>query len=35
MKIKLPKIVGDLLVELRKLCMNGAVVKKFLAALRQ
>ena len=34
MKVKLPKIVKDLLVELRKLYMNGAVVKKFLAVLK-
>ena len=33
-KIKLPKIAGNLVAELRKLHMNGAVVKTFLAVLK-
>ena len=33
-KIKLYKIVGNLLDKLRKLWMNGVVIKKFLAFLQ-
>ena len=29
------KIVGNVLVELRKLYMNGVIVKKFLAVLKK
>ena len=32
-KIKLKKILGNLLDDLRKLCMNGVVMLKFLAFL--
>ena len=33
-KIKLQKIVGNLLIKLRKLYMNGTVTWKFLAFLK-
>ena len=33
-KIRLLKIAGNVLAELRKLHMNGVVVKKFLAVLK-
>ena len=33
-KIKLQKIVGNLLDKLRKLYMNGTVIKKFLASIQ-
>ena len=33
-KIKLQKIVGNLLDKLRKLYMNGTVIKKFLAFIQ-
>ena len=33
-KIKLQKIVGNLLIKLRKLYMNGTVAWKFLAFLK-
>ena len=33
-KIKLQKIVGNLLDKLRKLYMNGMIIKKFLALLK-
>ena len=32
-KIKLKKILGNLLDEILKLCMNGVVILKFLAFL--
>ena len=31
---KLQKIVGNLLIKLRKLYMNGTVIQKFLAFLK-
>ena len=34
-KIKLQKIVGSLLDMFRKLYMNGTVIKKFVAFLKQ
>ena len=34
-KIKLPKIIGNLLDELRKLNRTVTVIKKFLAVFRQ
>ena len=34
-KIKLQKIVGNLLDKFRKLYMNGTVIKKFVAVLKQ
>ena len=33
-KIKLQKIMGDLLRELQKFCMNKTVIYKFLAVLK-
>ena len=33
-KIKLQKIVGNILDKLRKLYMDGTVIKKFLAVLK-
>ena len=33
-KIKLQKILGNLLDELRNLYMDGTVIQKFLAALK-
>ena len=34
-KIKLQKIVGNLLYKFRKLYMNGTVIRKFVAVLKQ
>ena len=34
-KIKLQKIVGNLLDKFRKLYMNGTVIRKFVALLKQ